>query len=338
MKEFTISKSQSGTKAIKYCQKILPSAGSSFLHKMMRKKNITRNKRKLDGNDILLEGDVICFFFSDETFDKFAQGNVYHGEAKEKEISTQTVRFAKQALDKDSIIYEDEDVLFYNKPSGMLSQKASDKDVSLNEHFLQYLIDEKKLLPDELAALKPSVCNRLDRNTSGLVICGKSYQGLVEMNQMLRQRTLQKFYRCIVYGNLKEQLSIKGYLKKDEKNNKVTIQDKPFDGADYIETEIVPIKQLHGYTLLQIHLITGKTHQIRAHLAHLGYPIIGDYKYGKRAVNDSLKKRFGLNAQLLHAYQLTFPEDMISLKSLSGKEFFAPLPPLFEEICHSLQE
>ena len=336
MKQFTISKSQNGTRAIKYCQKMLPGAGISFLHKMMRKKNITRNGKKLEGNDVLYADDVISFFFSDETFEKFAQGNVFHEDDKAAKQTMTKISFAPHGLEKSQIIYEDDDVLFYNKPSGMLSQKAFPDDISLNEYFLQYLIEENKLNTKELLTMKPSVCNRLDRNTSGLVICGKSHQGLVVMNKMLKERTLKKYYRCIVVGNLKEALYIKGYLKKDEKTNKVTVKDVPFQGADFIETEIMPVTQLKGYTILQIHLITGKTHQIRAQLAHLGFPIIGDYKYGNRTVNERLKKEFGLKTQLLHAYRLCFPDHMQELSVLFGLSFIAPLPAIFTKLSDAL--
>lgn len=333
MKEFTISKSQDGTKVIKYCQKVLPNAGSSFLYKMLRKKNITKNGKKCDANDLLQTGDVIRFFFADETFDKFSQGAAIRGAVSESEG---TPRFASMGLQKDRILYEDEDVLFYNKPEGMLSQKAKEQDSSLNEYFLQYLLDEKKLTAEELRTLKPSVCNRLDRNTSGIVICGKSHKGLTVMNEMLKDRTLKKYYQCIVLGRFTEAILVKGYLKKDDKTNVVTIQSKVFDGADYIETEIEPVLPLNGYTLLRIHLITGKPHQIRAHLAYMGFPIIGDYKYGDRGVNDRLKRQFGLQHQLLHARQLMFPDEMKQLGQLAGKEILAPLPAQFEKILTAL--
>lgn len=329
MKEFIISKAQEGQKAIKYCGKVLPQAQSSFLHKMMRKKNITRNGKKLDGNDILHAGDCIRFFFSDETFDKFAKDTG----VKEKKAR---VQFADRGLEKDRILYEDDDVLFYNKPAGMLSQKAVGTDISLNEYFLQYLLSSGQLDAGQLATLKPSVCNRLDRNTSGIVLCGKSYLGLTALNAMLKERTLSKFYRCIVVGRVNDSIHVSGYLKKDETKNTVQISDREFPGSSYIETEIVPLQTNREFSLLEIHLITGKTHQIRAHLAHLGHPIVGDYKYGVRAVNDRLKRSYGLSHQLLHAYRIEFPDQVQAPLQLAGRTFTAPAPELFHLLTEKM--
>ena len=331
MREFIITDAQAGQKAIKYCQKVLPQSQPSFLHKMMRKKNITRNGKKVEGNDVLCAGDRIRFYFSDETFDKFAAS---HEKMKMSSNANaqDRIKFASHGLSKDRILYEDDDILLYNKPAGMLSQKAEQRDVSLNEYFLQYLSDTGQLETDGLAVLKPSICNRLDRNTSGIVICGKSYQGLSVMNGLLKDRSLRKYYQCIVVGDLKQHILIKGYLKKDETTNKVQITDRPGPGASYIETEIAPLRTGAQFSLLEIHLITGKTHQIRAHLAYLGHPIVGDYKYGDKVINERLKKNFGLSHQLLHAYRIVFPDQMETLMQLSGKEFRAPVPDLFEQL------
>lgn len=331
MKEFIVSQAQAGQKAVKYCMKILPQAQPSFLHKMMRKKNITRNGKKLDGSDILNAGDCIRFFFADETFAKFAA----HGQAQTLARTGQPA-FAPHGLQKERIIYEDADVLLYDKPTGMLSQKAKPGDVSLNEYFLQYLLESGQLDIEQLNVLKPSVCNRLDRNTSGLVICGKSYRGLTAMNEMLKERSLRKFYRCIVAGQMSEPVLVHGYLKKDETGNKVEIRPNHFAGAAYIETEIKPLQTGSSFSLAQIHLITGKTHQIRAHLAYLGHPIVGDHKYGDRAVNDRLRREYGLEYQLLHAYKLEFPEDVQTLPQLAGRSFHAPLPQLFSAVQQSI--
>lgn len=337
MKEFKLTNAQDGTKAIKYCQKILPNAGTSFLHKMIRKKNITCNGKKMDGNDTLHTGDVIQFFFSDETFSKFAKTDVASETKTADKFVPKGLVFAKKGLVSDLILYEDKDVLLYNKPSGMLSQKAKPNDQSLNEYFLQHLLNTGALTDRDFIALKPSVCNRLDRNTSGIVICGKSHNGLRVMNQMIKDRELKKFYRCIVKGCFPDHLHMKGYLKKDDKSNMVTIADEPFPGASYIETQMHCLKSNGQYSLLEIHLITGKTHQIRAHLAHLGFPIIGDYKYGDYQLNESLKKQYGLTDQLLHAYRLEFPRDCGMLSNFNQKTVIAPLPQLFIDIAKGLK-
>ncbi len=325
MKEFTVTAADSGQKCIKYCEKILPNAGTGFLHKMLRKKNITLNGKKTDGTERLVGGDVIRFFFSDETFATFS-GRAEKPDTKKTKQSRKPV----PALKKENIIYEDEHVLFYNKPVGLLSQKAKPEDISLNEMLLAYLEDNNcKSESDSIG--KASICNRLDRNTSGIVICGKTYHGLRTMNEMIAGRDIGKYYHCLVSGCVKSPILLKGYLRKDEKTNKVEIRTQEFSGASYIETEIVPIVGNQNLSLLEVHLITGKTHQIRSHLAHLGHPILGDYKYGDPKVNERMRKKYGLKSQLLHAYRLELPKDT-KLDALAGKEFIAPKPEIFTRI------
>ncbi len=325
MKEFTVTAADSGQKCIKYCEKILPKAGTGFLHKMLRKKNITLNGKKTDGTERLTSGDVVRFFFSDETFATFS-GREDKPQQSKARRSVPTV----PPLKKDNIIYEDAHVLFYNKPVGLLSQKAKPEDISLNEMLLAYLnySDTRK---DQENISKPSICNRLDRNTSGIVICGKTYQGLRTMNEMIAGRDIGKYYHCLVSGAVNKPIVLKGYLRKDEKTNKVEIRPQEFAGASFIETEIVPLAGNQKVSLLEVHLITGKTHQIRSHLAYLGHPILGDYKYGDPVVNDRYRQKYGLKSQLLHAYRLVFPQDD-HLEALSGKEYTAPKPAIFNRI------
>ena len=320
MKEFTVTPSESGQKCIKYCEKLLPNAGTGFLHKMLRKKNITLNGKKADGSERLSAGDTLRFFFSDETFANFSKTPIKSSEAKPAKNSPM--------LDSSLIVYEDEHVLFYNKPVGLLSQKAKPEDVSLNELLLSYLNQNPSA-----GISKASICNRLDRNTSGLVICGKTYLGLRTMNELIAGRDVKKYYHCIVSGIVTEPILLKGFLRKDEKTNKVTIRNAEFSGASYIETEIVPLATGKRCTLLEVHLITGKTHQIRSHLAHLGHPIIGDHKYGIASVNEYYKKNYGLKCQLLHAYKLIFPQmPGEEFAVLDHREVIAPKPTLFLKI------
>mgnify|MGYP002563256286 CR=1 FL=1 len=333
MREFVVSERDQGQKCVKYICRILPNAGTSFVYKMLRKKNITLNGKKTDGTECLKPGDTIRIFFAEETFLKFSGTDT---QAEKKQGLTQA-----HALQKERILYEDANILLYNKPAGLLSQKAEPDDVSVNEMFLAYLLQEGKLTQEQMATCTPSICNRLDRNTSGILICGKTYEGLKEMNALIKElqflseqfrtRDLLKYYMALVAGCVTRQQKLKGYLYKDEKTNKVTLRQTSFPGASYIETSIVPIRQYQGgLSLLEIHLITGKTHQIRAHLASIGHPILGDYKYGNRKLND----RYGIKSQLLHAYRLEFPalpgDD--PLAPLSGKVFTAPAPDSFSRI------
>lgn len=317
MQEIIISKNEAGQRLDKLLVKYLNKAPKSFLYKMLRKKNIVLNGKKATGNEKLVVGDSVKLFLADETIDKFSNTKVVRTNVK---------------LD---ILYEDEHVLFINKPVGMLSQKASANDVSLVEHIISYLLDSKQLTEDELQKFKPSICNRLDRNTSGLVVAGKSLLGLQRMGELFKTRTLKKYYRCLVSGQVKNKQYVKGYLTKDEITNKVSILDKEEDGTLPIETEYEPIWSNDVSTLLEVHLITGRTHQIRAHLASLGHPIIGDYKYGESNLNHVYKKKYGLQSQLLHAYRLELPILEDELSNISEKSYIAPLPKLFHDIVRA---
>ena len=315
MKEFRIRENEAGQRFDKYLAKLLEEAPKSFFYKMMRKKNITLNGKKAQGNEMLCTGDMVKLFLSDETFEKFS-----------------SAKQASYARAKLQIIYEDQDVLFINKPAGMLSQPAGDGTPSLVEYLTGYLLDTGALNAADLVTFRPGVCNRLDRNTSGLVAAGKSLTGLQDLSAMFHNRNMEKFYLCLVVGVIKNEKYIKGYLHKDEKCNKVTVQETETSGALPIETRYRPLGGNGTVTLLEVELITGRTHQIRAHLAGTGHPLIGDYKYGRRTLNDEYCRKYGLKSQLLHAYRLEIPEIEGRLSYLSGKEFTAPLPYLFQKI------
>ena len=233
------------------------------------------------------------------------------------------------------IVYEDEHILLINKPVGMLSQKAETKDESLVEHIISYMLNTGQLTETDLRSFKPSICNRLDRNTSGLVVAGKSLLGLQTMGELIKSRSIKKYYRCLVLGEIKKREYIKGYLTKDEITNKVCILAKKEEGAMQIETAYEPIWSNGKITLLEVHLITGRTHQIRAHLSSISHPIIGDYKYGDRNINDEYKEKYGLTSQLLHAFRLELPELEEPFSYVSNKQFVAPIPTLFETILQS---
>ena len=282
---------------------------------MLRKKNITLNGKKATGNEKLEAGDTIKLFLSDETFDKFSEQ-----------------KQAARAVTALEVIYEDRDILLINKPAGMLSQPDDSGEPSMVEYLTGYLLEKEELTEEDLRTFRPSVCNRLERNTSGLVAAGKSLTGLQELSSLFHDRSLHKFYRCLVNGVIKNEKYIKGYLHKDEKCNKVTVQETETSGALPIETRYRPLEDNGTVTLLEVELITGRTHQIRAHLAGTGHPLIGDYKYGRRTLNDKYCRKYGLKSQLLHAYRLEIPEIEGRLSYLSGKEFTAPLPYLFQKI------
>lgn len=220
------------------------------------------------------------------------------------------------------VLYEDADILIVNKPSGMLSQKAKPADISANEYMLHYLIEKGELTEETMQTFMPSICNRLDRNTSGILIAGKTLKGLQETADALKERTVLKYYRCIVKGELKEKAYIRGWLRKDEKTNKVTVSKDASKAPDAqpIETEYRPIYVKNGYTELEVHLITGRSHQIRAHLSAIGHPIIGDPKYGDEKVNLYFRKECKIKSQMLHAYRIVFA-DQREVVAPCGEEF-----------------
>ena len=321
MRALIVTENEAGQRLDKLLAKYMNLAGKSFLYKMMRKKNITLNGKRCDGSEKLVRGDEVRLFLSDETIDKFS-------EVKLQEVKKVNLH----------IIYEDEHILLVNKPSGMLSQKAKPGDESLVEYIIDYLISSRQLSTEQLKSFRPSVCNRLDRNTSGLIVAGKSLAGLQTMSAVFKDRSLHKYYRCVVNGLIKEKKVITGFLKKDEKTNQVTVSSTELPDSVPIMTEYEPLGYAEGYTYLSVLLITGRTHQIRAHLSSIGHPILGDYKYGDSAVNEEARKRWRIQSQMLHSYKLTFPELQEPLAYLSGQTYFAPLPAAFSKICREWRE
>ena len=219
------------------------------------------------------------------------------------------------------IVYEDENMAVVNKPSGMLSQPGDDGTPSLVEYLTGYLLETGSLTEEDLRTFRPSVCNRLDRNTTGLIAAGKSLAGLQELSEMFKSRNLHKYYLCLVEGVLEQEKYIKGYLSKDKKNNKVTIYKQEKENTLPVETRYFPLGNNGKRTLLKVELITGRAHQIRAHLASEGHSIVGDPKYGKNESN--------LKGQLLHSFCMEFPVLTGTLSYLSGKIFTAPIPEIF---------
>lgn len=344
MVDFQINNNEAGQRFDKYLKKILKEAPDSFIYKMLRKKNITLNGKKAEGKEILSLGDEVKIFLADETFEKFSgkklskvnQTNMMEGISQKECKQYQN---AYHTLSDITIIYEDENVLICNKPAGILSQKASANDISVNEWLLGYLLEKKAVTPESMSFFKPSVCNRLDRNTSGMVVCGKSLIGSQYLSRIIKEKRLEKYYYCIVPGTINMHERVSGYLWKNQKTNKVSIykeideipKDKQKD-ASYIDTKFVTDVSQNNHTLIEAQLFTGKTHQIRAHLSSLGHPIIGDCKYGDEKINNKYKK-YGIKGQMLHAYKLVFPAiEEEQLRNLSEKTIICPMPDVFHAV------
>lgn len=360
MQEIIINEANAGQRLNKFLGKYLDAAPQSFVYKMLRKKNIKVNKGKATGNEILQMGDSVQIFMTDETIANFRKdGKVPVFRETEKCIKKVVTQKAEssdvvtsQIFIKDlstnplkdvPILYEDKDIIILNKPAGMLSQKADVNDYSLNERIVDYY----RCKTHNDALFTPSVCNRLDRNTSGIILAGMSLKGSQMLSKVLKDRTLDKYYLTIVSGKVEKATTIKGFLTKKASHNQVvvyeTLEQAHTNGVDkpaFIETRYEPISygrfQNMDFTLLKVKLVTGKTHQIRAHLRSVGHPIIGDGKYGLKSVNAVTKKEYGLRHQLLHAYEVTFPKELEVAKEMSGMKVQATLPEEFLSIMRNL--
>ncbi|MCM1537011.1 MAG: RluA family pseudouridine synthase [bacterium] len=367
MKELIINREESGIRLDKFLEKLLPNAGRSFLYKMLRKKNITLNGKKAAGSERLREQDHICIFFSDETYEQFRQGrqpkigsdaaseriiSPRQNAATEKHISAGERSMAATArFPEIPVVYEDGDMLIADKPAGLLTQRAQKDDTSLNDWLCAYVSCRrscaahadsedrgiKDASPDRLT-YTPSAVNRLDRNTSGLVLCAKTYPAARTLSRLLHDRMIGKYYLALVKGQLSTPQTLKGFLSKDAAQNHVVISD---DGeGEEIHTAYVPLFYLdrHDMTLLRVRLFTGKPHQIRAHLAGISHPVCGDPKYGDTGLNRELRTKYQINRQLLHAYAVCFPKHTAGGRewtmTAAGKIITAPPPQDFMRLLH----
>lgn len=352
MYQTIITDREAGQRFDKYLHRILPNAGSGFLYKMLRKKNITLNDKKADGSEKIAAGDCVKVFFAQETLAKF-MGTVPDDAALPRDgvkaagdeaastddpgIFMAEYAAAYEKLSDIQVIYENDHILIADKPAGILSQKAQKADLSLNEWLIGYLLRSGFVTADGLRFFKPSVCNRLDRNTSGIVLCAKSLQGAQLLGDLLKERTLHKYYQTYVKGRITQAQSIEGILWKDEQTNRVTVSPLPGthrlkSNANRIKTAYRPLRIERDKTLLEVELFTGKSHQIRAHLASIGHPLLGDYKYGDRTWNETYRQKYGVQAQLLHAYQVVFPPLEAPFADLSERTFCCALPEIFERV------
>lgn len=316
MQEFIIQKEEAGQTVMKYMARLLPEASMGLLRKSMRKKNIVLNGKKIEGREKIAAGDSVKVWFSDETIEKFRGKREEAPKRDYPDFETW-------------ILYEDENIVILNKPAGLLSQGDTSGAPSLNEALLS--------ARESRAGVTPSICHRLDRNTSGLVIAGKTVRGLQEMNALIKAHSLTKVYQALVYGKTPASGILKGYLVKDHERNQVRYTERVEQGALPIEThyETLETVEAHGclFSLVRVHLVTGRSHQIRLHFFSIGHPLLGDPKYGSRA-SLSASEALHIRRQLLHAASLTFPALTDDFAYLSGKTFTAPLPDDFASVRH----
>ena len=356
MVELIVSASDAGQRLNKYVMKYLNAAPSSFVYKMLRKKNIVLNDKKAKGDELLAHNDSVKLYLSDDTIAGFRTVKKYDNTGNLKANSNNAAKNVVNATSKNLkpkgdavvkfgnnfttrqlvVLYSNDNILAVHKPAGVLSQKASADDYSINECIIDYCRETGLVNDKVLETFTPSVCNRLDRNTSGIILAGITLRGSRYLSKKLKDRTMDKYYYTIVNGVMTSPHYCKGYINKNHDSNVSQVIDegayrkmvdaKERTAADYvpIETNFIPISSNKSYTLVKIKLITGKSHQIRAHLKHLGYPIIGDVKYGRKSANKYFKDKYGLNYQLLHAGICALDSD-VTIND--------PLPELFVKIC-----
>lgn len=340
MKQLRVENGEDGQRLDKYLKRKLSYAPSSFIYKMLRKKNITLNGKKADGSELLSAGDQVTFFLSDGTFDKFRLGTeadspmAQERDRDDRNALNGIIAEGKKAGNLE-VLYEDRDVLLVVKPAGILSQKAAPGDVSVNEWLLSYLLEKAEdplALYRSFREFRPAVCNRLDRNTAGILICARSLKGSRVMTELIRERKIRKFYRMVVLGEMEKGGRIEGWICKDHESNKVTFSARKIPDADYSMTLYEIVRKGNGMTLVEAELVTGRSHQLRVQFASLGFPIAGDPKYGDREKMHSVMERYHIRRQLLFCCRLEFPPMEGDCSALSGRKIQAPLPALYTRI------
>lgn len=305
MREVIIGKNDKDQRLDKFLTKLCPSMPQTMLYKSLRKDCVKVNgKHVKDGAFRLHEGDELKLFLKDEFFEKNAADDAY----------------LRADTDID-IIYEDENIMLVNKKAGVCVHADDDgSENTLIDRIKGYLYKKGEYVPEKENTFTPSLCNRLDRNTSGIVIAAKNAEALRIMNQKIKDRELKKLYLCAACGIFeKKQGELRGFLFKDEKEKRVYISDYSKPGTKTVITKYRVLKEKNNLSLVEVDLITGRTHQIRAHMAHIGHPLAGDGKYGINKTNKSL----GMTTQALCSYKILFEftTDAGELEYLNGKSF-----------------
>ena len=304
MKEFQIKKNDAGQRLDKFLTKAVKGLPTSLMYKFIRTKKIKVNRARTEQKYVLQEGDVVQLFIKDEFFDS-------------PERDDSALASIKPKL---TVVYEDENIILVNKRPGVLVHEDDEgKDNTLIMHIKAYLYQKGEYDPDSEQSFAPALCNRIDRNTGGIVIGAKNAEALRVMNEKIKNDEISKFYYCAVHGKMpKKADTLTGFLLKDSDKNQVRIFDKQVKGSKNIITKYKVVAEKNGMSLLEIELVTGRTHQIRAHLSYIGHPLVGDGKYG---VNKDDRAK-GYKYQALYAYRLRFDfdDDSGALGYLRGKE------------------
>ena len=308
MRSITVKKNDAGQRLDKFLTKAVKGLPTSLMYKYIRTKKIRVNRKRTEQKYMLSEGDVIDLFIREEFFD-----------SPEKDVGA-----IERIEPKLSIVYEDENILLVNKRPGVVVHEDDEaRDNTLIMHIKAYLFRKGEYDPSSEQSFTPALCNRIDRNTGGIVIAAKNAAALREMNARIKNNEIDQHYLCAVHGIPREkEKTLRGYLIKDSRENTVKVYDKKLQGAKEIITKYKVISERGGNALLSVLLVTGRTHQIRAHMAYIGHPLIGDGKYG---INKSDREK-GYKYQALYAYKLrfSFADREGTLGYLCGKELELP--------------
>ena len=315
MKEIKITENEAQQRLDRFLRKYLPNYVLGDIYKLFRTKKVKVNNKREKENYMLQLDDTVQLYISDAVP---AEQNISVVPAKPIDI-----------------VYEDENILLLNKPFGLLTHPDTPGDNdTLIDRALYYISKQEGYTPSP--TFTPSTCNRLDRNTGGLVIVAKTYKALKSANKLVRERGIQKLYLCVVKGVIREAGEVENFLLKNEESNKVEILEEHEEGAKGVYTKYKPLKANDEYTLMEVELITGRPHQIRAHFGSIGHPIVGDVKYGDKNINKIFFDKFKLKHQFLFAYKLVFKEEEEGLEYLKGRSFTSELPTSFERITKEL--
>lgn len=316
MVKITVEKNEDNQRLDRFLRKYMKSAPLSLIYKLIRK-DVKVNGKRAREDYVLAGGDEIVIYMSPEELDGYR-------------VRKEAVRSRRQF----KIAYEDENILAAEKPFGLLTHgDRTEKKNHLANQVLSYLMEKGEYDPRTERTFTPAPANRLDRNTTGLVLFGKNGEALRELNRMIREKGyVSKYYITIAKGNVRGPLILRDRMEKDSAANIVRVKDEGEEGGKLMETIARPLANVPGYTLLEVELITGRTHQIRAHLARAGHPIIGDAKYGNPQLNRMIEKKYGLSTQFLHAYRLYFEKGSGILGYLAGTEIKSELPENLKKI------
>lgn len=316
LKKLTIDKNHANQRIDKYLKKLLCQAPTQLIYKMLRKKDIKVNGMRIKENYILKENDCVELFLYDDKFQEYTK--------------PQTIFDLKIMFD---VLYEDNNILVVSKPAGLLVHEDINEDINTLDHqVLTYLYQKGEYDPQMDLGFTPGPVHRLDRNTSGIVIFGKTMRALQDLNEMMKKRhCIDKTYLTICEGYMPT-CELIGYMKKESDQSLVKVVSSKTPGALMMHTLVRNIQSNQSFSLVEVKLITGRTHQIRVHLSSENHPIIGDSKYGNFELNKFVQKKHHLNHQFLHAYQICFVKPIGSLKYLQDMTITCPLPLKLQKI------